>query len=163
MSIFGENLPDRLPDQFLIKQNGEVVLDVSVNGSHLGSTMQVKLNGQTVHHSQRRSVVKRYASFKHGVKLAFSKRDPRLAIGDKHAEKLDIDAGGLSLSIYTSKAAKFASQRKQAQYMHLNVQFDKGIPEGAQGIFAELAGLLPMTSATQALLKKPRVGRLGRH
>ena len=63
---------------------------------------------------------------------------------------LAVQAGGLEVSIYTSKAAKFASKAAQARYMHLNFQLRGGIPKDAKGLFAEIAGVVPMSAATQA-------------
>ena len=66
-------------------------------------------------------------------------------------------AGDLAVSIFASEANKFASGEDKARYTHLNVDFDGGIPVGSKGIFAELAGVQPMSEATTALLKQPKV------
>lgn len=41
--------------------------------------------------------------------------------------------------------------------MHLNIAFDEGIPKDATGIFAELAGIEPLSPSTTELLKKPKI------
>ena len=65
-------------------------------------------------------------------------------------------AGALAVTIRSSQATKFASRTDQAQYVHLNINFDSGIPSNAKGIFAELAGVQEMSEATMALLKQPK-------
>ena len=65
-------------------------------------------------------------------------------------------AGALAVTIRSSQATKFASRTDQDQYVHLNINFDSGIPSNAKGIFAELAGVQEMSEATTALLKQPK-------
>jgi len=95
-----------------------------------------------------------FASADHPVVILASKRKSREHdVGNKQADMLTVQAGGLEVSIYTSKATKFAAKAAQARYMHLNFQLPGGIPKGAKGIFAEIAGAAPMSAATQAMVK----------
>lgn len=142
-------------EQFVIRQNGATVLDASAKATEHG-TMQIHMDGENVGHvSQPAGKVAMYASAKHAVKVQASARPDRLDIGDKHSEVLSVDAGGLKLSIFSSAAAKFSNKQKQQKYMHLNIDFDNGLPDGAVGVFAELASARPMSHATRMLLKKP--------
>ena len=74
------------------------------------------------------------------------------AIGDKPAEMVSLEAGGLLMKIYSSKAAKYDEKDAQVRYMHLNINFEHGLPEDATGPLAELAGMQPMAGATAAML-----------
>jgi hypothetical protein len=148
-------------NQFVVSQDNTTIIDVAANpfsnnASVKGNSMLVMLDGKPLHHSQQKGVIKRYASaVKKSVKLSIMKRPTRLKIGDKSAEKLHVAAGGLEMSIFSSKAAKFASKKQQVKFMHLNIAFDAGIPKDATGIFAELAGVEPISPSTTELLKKP--------
>ena len=76
-----------------------------------------------------------------------------------HMQKLAIDARGLKLEIHSSDApAKYVGRRAHlntpAKYMHLNLGFPNGIPKGASGgVFAEMAGIAPMTQRTREVLR----------
>ena len=61
------------------------------------------------------------------------------AIGDKPAEMVSLEAGGLLMKIYSSKAAKYDEKDAQVRYMHLNINFEHGLPQDATGPLAELA------------------------
>tara|TARA_B100000780_G_scaffold64442_1_gene42159 strand:+ start:29 stop:430 length:402 start_codon:yes stop_codon:yes gene_type:complete len=63
--------------------------------------------------------------------------------------------GDTTFSVYSSKAAKFAYKGNQFKFRHLNVRLDSGLPAGATGTFAEMAGAVPMTKETRAFLHKP--------
>ena len=41
-------------------------------------------------------------------------------------------------------------------YLHLNFKMEHGVPRGAKGLLAELAGDVPMSEATRAMLKQGR-------
>ena len=56
------------------------------------------------------------------------------------------------MKIYSSKAAKFDEKDAQVRYMHLNINFEHGLPENATGPLAELAGTQAMSGATAAML-----------
>lgn len=40
--------------------------------------------------------------------------------------------------------------------MHLNLNIDNGLPAGAKGVLAELAGASPLSPATSAMLQRPK-------
>ena len=78
---------------------------------------------------------------------------------------VDVVVGRITLNIYPSEAGpkhKDPSNRwsndeeERAKYVHLNVDFPRGIPKETHGIFAELAGVHPKSEATKALLKRPQ-------
>ena len=94
----------------------------------------------------------------HGV--GNSGRRPLVAsIQDKD---LYITAGGLPLRVYASDATKFANRDEQRKYAHLNLEIRADIPDHASGIFAELAGVRPMSEATRALTRN-RIEGSGSH
>ena len=64
------------------------------------------------------------------------------------ADQLHVQAGGLEVSIFISKASKFTSEKDQVKFSHLNMRFDSGLPKNCAGVFAELAGLQPMKPTT---------------
>ena len=148
--------------QFVVKQNGATVLDVSVKDTaeaarQLSGTMDVTVDGKTVDPTAlkpaRGSLL--FSSAKAAVKATMTKKS------DGFSDVLTTDAGGLSMSIFSSRAVKFYSKKgsptKEAKkYMHLNIKFDQGLPKGANGVFTELAGTKVLSEATRALLMPPR-------
>ena len=80
---------------------------------------------------------------------------------DGFSDVIATEAGGLSMSIYSSRAVKFYSKsgsptKESKKYMHLNIKFDQGLPKNANGVFTELAGTKVLSEATRALLMPPR-------
>ena len=65
------------------------------------------------------------------------------------AQTLKVLTGDTTFSVYSSKAAKFAYKGNQFKFRHLNVRLDSGLPAGATGTFAEMAGAVPMTKETR--------------
>ena len=140
------------------------MLDVTAKLTSFGS-LEVKLDGQELtkpppampQSASKKDIdkaVSLHTSIRRVVQLAASNLPERLDIGNKHAQKLAIEAGDLKLDIYSAKAGKYG-QKDDSTYMHLNVGFTKGLPKGSKGIFAELAGVAPVTQRTKAMLKKP--------
>lgn len=76
----------------------------------------------------------------------------------------DWSRGGLVLELVSARAAKFDTSSKEAaaKYHHLNLHLVSGIPVGATGAFAELAGSQPMSEHVRALLKRPESARRSR-
>lgn len=136
--------------KFTIKQNGTAVCEVSLDKADSGS-MLIKLDGKDV---KAGSTARPSAS--NGIQLSASKSHGGHQVDQ---ESVDVEAGGITARIFSSKAAKFAKEAQQTHYMHLNIQIegDLGSVPDARGIFAELSGLRPMSAATGALLKqKPK-------
>lgn len=79
----------------------------------------------------------------------------KFKIGHKVAQTLKVLTGDTTFSVYSSKAAKFAYKGNQFKFRHLNVRLDSGLPPGASGTFAEMAGAVPMRKETRAMLHKP--------
>jgi len=148
--------------QFVVKQNGATVLDVSVKDTaeaarQLSGTMDVAVDGKTVDPKAlkptRGSML--FSSAHAAVKATMTKKS------DGFSDVLTTDAGGLSMSIFSSRAIKFYSKKGSPtkvskKYMHLNIKFDQGLPKGANGVFTELAGNKVLSEATRALLMPPR-------
>ena len=59
--------------------------------------------------------------------------------------RLQVDAGGLQLTINMAKAIKFDKELDRVKWAHLNVNLNNGLPAGSEGIFAELVGLQPLS------------------
>lgn len=110
---------------------GGAALDVSTDNGK----MSVKLGGKVVQTGQLSAG---------GVHIEIKQRG------------VQATADGLKVTIYPSQATKFAKGEDRSKYAHLNIKFDSGIPSGSTGIFAELAGIQPVTEATAALLKPPK-------
>ena len=117
-------------DKFVVSQKGAPVLEVST----LNGVTQVKLDGAIVQTGTHKAK---------GVEINFAETGI-------HAK-----AEALAIRIYSSGANKYAAAKDKAEYGHLNINFEGGIPPAAKGIFAELAGVAPMSDATASLLKPP--------
>ena len=92
------------------------------------------------------------------VRFSASNMHIRPDIGTMHAQKLAIQARGLKFDIHSSEALRKDVGREHtrhpAKYMHLNLGFPNGIPKSASGgVFAEMAGIVPMTKRTRTVLK----------
>jgi len=131
---------------------GEVrVLDVSASQEDLG-TMEVALDDKLMTPVPGKDT---YTSQEHHkVSFTVSKRSKT------GADQLHVQAGGLAVSIFISKASKFTSEKDQVKFSHLNMRFDSGLPKNCAGIFAELAGLQPMKPTTEKLLQRPDLGHM---
>jgi len=140
--------------KFTIKQNGTAVCEVSLDKTG-SSSMVIKLDGNVVKLPSE-GPRGQHSSASNGIQLSASKSHGGHQVDQ---ESLDVEAGGITARIFSSKAAKFAKAAQQTHYMHLNIQIegDLGSVPDARGIFAELSGLRPMSAATSALLKqKPK-------
>ena len=127
---------------------GEVrVLDVSASQEDLG-TMEIALDDKLMTPVPGKDT---YTSQEHH-KVAFTTSKHRKT----GADQLHVQAGGLALSIYISKAAKFTSEKDQIKFSHLNMKFDGGLPKHCAGVFAELAGIQPISPKTEKLLQRPK-------
>ena len=80
---------------------------------------------------------------------------PIKKIGSESAEEVVIRTPAVSFTIWTQQANKFDEVEKRVKYAHLNMEVDGGLPESAEGIAAEFAGVRPMTAETEALLEMP--------
>ena len=139
--------------KFTIKQNGTAVCEVSLDRADSG-TMLIKLDGNDIKPPSEDPLGQHSSAS--GIQLSASKERGGHQVDQ---ESVDVEAGGITARIFSSKAAKFAKEAQQTHYMHLNIQIegDLGTVPDARGIFAELSGLRPMSAATSALLKqKPK-------
>ena len=69
---------------------------------------------------------------------------------------------GLLLDLVSARAAKLDDAADAAKYHHLNLHLLSGIPIGATGALAELAGSQPMSEQVRALLRRPASTRRSR-
>ena len=74
--------------------------------------------------------------------------------------EMEIVLGGLTMRIFPALASKFSNANKQEKYAHLNIDFGTALPQSATGIFAELAGIVPMSAATKATLQPAAMDKL---
>lgn len=134
-------------DEFVVSKKGieNSILAVSAaNGE-----MHLELDGKTVLPS---ALSEKGVSSANGVELSASK----LPVDIKaNRSTVVVAAGDLAFHIYSSQAMKFAGSAERAQNEHLNIRFESGLPKGAKGVFAELAGVQPMSEATNALFQPP--------
>ena len=119
-------------------------MDVTVDGKSVEPTAAKPARGSLLFSSSRAA-----------VKATMTKKP------DGFSDVLATEAGGLSMSIYSSRAVKFYSKsgsptKESKKYMHLNIKFDQGLPKNANGVFTELAGTKVLSEATRALLMPPR-------
>ncbi len=128
-------------------------------------TMRVLVDGRIIDPSEFSTANTEYAGIALNLTSAVHKgtsfklsmlEGKKFLIGHKKAQTLKVNTGDVTFSVYSSKAAKFAFKDNQFKFRHLNVRLDSGIPKGAQGIFAEMAGTVPMSTATRELLHKPK-------
>ena len=125
-------------DQMLIRRGAFVLLNATVSPTHRGSMVV------TVSRDMARHVSSDVSFATHPTQTL-----------EMH-EKLALQDGSVSLAITAAPANKFSSEEERLTHAHLNVAFAGGVPRGATGIFAEMAGVQPMTQETEALLR-PRV------
>merc|ERR1719424_2422636 len=121
--------------------DGTRSLDMSAEGTDRG-TVKILLDGKAIRDTPVLGATSMYASAHQNVTLYMSKR-PRKHMDvadDQPADEMEIDADGLKMTVWTSKARKFTSAAEQNMYLHLNFKMEHGVPKGAKGLLAELAG-----------------------
>lgn len=64
-----------------------------------------------------------------------------------------VSMGGANMTITASRARKFSDAAEASKFSHLNLKFDSKLPFGVTGVFAELAGVVPLSKATEALIR----------
>ena len=78
-------------------------------------------------------------------------------IGHAHAESIDIDVPGLSLTISSAKAGKYESNTaRQVRWAHLNMKMRSSLPPDPSGLVAELAGYNPLSKKSKEYLRVPK-------
>ena len=144
--------------QLVVSADGMRSLDMSADMTERG-TVKVLLDGKAIRDTPVRGVTSLFASASQNVTLRMSKRPAKHVNSDVNIDdQMEIDADGLRITIWTSKAKKFTSGAEQSMYLHLNFKMEHGVPQGARGLLAELAGDVPMSEATRAMFKQGRQG-----
>ena len=64
--------------------------------------------------------------------------------------RLRVVAGGLSFAVRAAPAKKFKEVADQIRHLHLDLSVLGALPQSAEGVFAELALMRPLTEATRA-------------
>lgn len=141
-------------NSFAMSVDGKEVFNVSTGKVERG-TLKLLADGQVVVPSDVTSL----SSAVHpGTTLELATMfGKKFKIGHKVAQTLTVRTGDTTFSVYSSKAAKFAYKGNQFKFRHLNVRLDSGLPTGATGTFAEMAGAQPMSKETRAFLHKPEL------
>lgn len=130
-------------DRLSILREDETVLDVKL----LGGKLHVALDGQDVDLEEKQYMLLRSAE---------KDLEMEMTAKDANHEELEISTGvGLAFKISPSMARNLPDGNRPEQYRHLNIEFSEGLPAGASGLFAELAGVVPMSDATEMLLRRP--------
>ena len=127
--------------EFAIMSKGQMVVEITAGEK---GTMNMSFDGK--HVRAAKSTVKAEYNSPTGVRLELT--------ATENGEQATVESGDMRVRIFSSGAAKFARKSEQNKYSHLNLNFEF-LPTKGRGIFAELAGLRPMSAATQALLKSP--------
>ena len=140
--------------QLVITTDGVRSLDVSAGMTDRG-TVKALLDGKAIRDTPVLGATRLFASTEQNVTVHMSKR-PHAEIDGRQADEMAVVAGGLRMTIWTSKAKKFTDPVEQSMYLHLNFKMEHGVPRGAKGLLAELAGDVPMSEATRAMLKQGR-------
>ena len=78
-------------------------------------------------------------------------------IGHAHAESVDIDVPGLSLTVSSAKAGKYDNTARQVRWAHLNMKMRSALPADPLGLVSELAGFNPLSDKTKGYLEVPKV------
>lgn len=147
---------DQWFDSFALTSNGREIFNVSSGFSKIG-TIKLSIDGKprpAASNPERKygSVVK-FTAVTSPTAFELSMLPDRLRIGNKRAQKLTIKTrDGVAFSIFSSKAAKFEDQAQQVKYAHLNLRLDTGLPTGAKGAVAEMAGDAPMSADTKRMI-----------
>jgi hypothetical protein len=141
-------------NSFAMSVDGHEVFNCSL-GKVVRGTMRVLIDGKNV--TSEADVSTHTSAVHKGTTLELSVlMGKKFMIGNKRAQQLKVHTGDMSFTVYSSKADKFDSKTAQFKFRHLNVRLDSGIPAGARGIFAEISGAAPLSSATQKLIDRPK-------
>jgi hypothetical protein len=136
-------------DRFAIRANGNMVLDVSIAHASSPPEMQLKLDDEVVlkanvQHQQFRSQRSLAVSFEWGEMPPQNRADKPQVL---------IVAAGMKLRIRSALAKKFSAEADQRLHMHLNLQLLSVLPSTSRGLFAELAGLQPLSERSEQLVR----------
>lgn len=132
-----------------------------VNGRNDEGHTDVTFNGEDI--TDDVTVGSGFTKFANGIKIEVKD----VTEGEKGRKRLDYADGGMKLAVsvgklkmllYSHTAAKYSEDEYHAgTFTHLNINFWSDLPEGSDGLFAELAGVKPLSPATRAVLKKPDI------
>ena len=138
----------------MLNRGTSTVLDVSADQDEFGH-MKVALDNRIVDPMPGEVT---YTSEAHPmIKFTVTERrdKKRFNVDGERGRLLHVKAGDLRMKIYMTKATKFKSERDRVRWAHLNVNIESGLPPNSYGIFAELAGIQPLSPATKKLLVRP--------
>ena len=116
---------------------GRPLFNVSTSGETRVGTMAVAIDGTPTNVTDISSTMN-VTSVKHPSTNFSLRQYGQKRVGDKHAQQLEVKSQDAHFTVYSSGAGKFESKGEQFHWRHLNMHFEKGFPEGATGIFADL-------------------------
>jgi len=90
---------------------------------------------------------------KDNVKVTFKEHHKRIGVGQKQA--VIIESAGMVLHLFAAKANKFRTEEDRIKHLHVDMTINKLDYSKAAGVLPEIWGLVPMSSATQDMLKPP--------
>ncbi len=148
-------------NSFALTVDGRELFNVSTFGSQREQlsphgSLRLVVDGKV--HTVSPEDVANFATIIHpDTSLTLSMLAKKFRIGNKRAQSLKVrTTGNVTFSVYSSGATKYQDKKEQYKYRHLNVRLDSGMPDGATGIFAQMAGVVPMTPATRKMLSAPK-------
>jgi len=133
---------------------------IGSEAQHEAGPLEVELDGVPLQlrHLAGEAVAQR-RSRRAALTLAVSghQRKLRVEVSTLEAGQPHKPEAGLLLDLVSARAAKLGDAADAAKYHHLNLHLVSGIPVGATGAFAELAGSQPMSERVRAMLRRPEV------
>ena len=127
-------------DQLSVSRDDKTVLDVKFTGGKL----HVSLDGQDINFRENKYMPLRSAT--QDLELEMTPDDEQLEVST---------SVGHTFKIWPSMARDLTKNKDLTKYRHLNIDFPQGLPAGAAGLFAELAGVVQVSNATKMLLQRP--------
>ena len=88
-----------------------------------------------------------------GGKVNMTVKATNRIIGEIHSAATIIKSELLDLSVAPEIAKKFSSPETAKKYLHLDINMQAMRPGVKAGLFAEIYGLIPMTSGTATMIR----------
>lgn len=140
--------------EFAVQQDGETVLTMAFVDDKLDILLgdkHIDASTITATRDADRAGVARSPVFSTSAKAVRLWHNAS-GVREQKTTGVHVQAAGLYFYVWWSAASKFSSKQQQRRYQHLNIAFDGGLPADAAGIFAELAGVKPLSAATSAMI-----------
>jgi hypothetical protein len=154
----GEDPSKGLASSWLGLANSEAVNDPGFTPEHKErkSFVGIRLDGKDIFPQSSKQALAEYRSVlgaEIGLKLT-AVQTKEHKIGDELSDRVDVVTDKFKFRVWSSKAGKFADERHQVKYSHLNLNLLGPFPPHVGGFFAELRGKVPMTEQSKSFLRK---------